>query len=164
MAAKVSQAGIRLAIEPGRALLDQAGCSVFTIQGLKTRYAQGQPYTIATVNGSSLSLSEQWFDSEYLPDPLLWPILPDTSPPAPTVVAANTCLESDMLSWRRILLPRPPRIGNRLIYPNTAGYQMDSNESTFHGRAVPVGAVVGSGRAQAGRGGIAVAHRPGDEG
>lgn len=127
--------GIGIAIEPGRALLDRAGSTVFRVQGAKTRYEHGQPYRLLTVGGSSLSLSEQWFDSEYLPDPLLWPARPGT--PTPTAVGAATCLESDMLSWRRIPLPRRAEPGDLIVYPNTAGYQMDSNESTFHELPIP---------------------------
>lgn len=129
---------IRLAIEPGRALLDRAGSTVFTVQGVKTRDVDGTAYDIVTVNGSSLSLSEQWFDSEYLPDPVLWPHRPRTDDElTPTCVGGATCLDDDMLSWRRIPLPRPARIGDLLIYPNTAGYQMDSNESSFHELPIP---------------------------
>lgn len=126
---------IRLAIEPGRALLDRAGSTVFRVQGAKTRTAHGYPYQLLTVDGTSLSLSEQWFDSEYLPDPALWPTRPGATTPAS--VGAATCLESDMLSWRRIPLPRAATIGDLLIYPNTAGYQMDSNESAFHQLPIP---------------------------
>ena len=126
---------LRLAIEPGRALLDRAGSTVFRVQGVKTRTAQSVPCQLLTVDGTSLSLSEQWFDSEYLPDPTLWPERPGAVTPAS--VGAASCLESDMLSWRRIPLPRPAVTGDLLIYPNTAGYQMDSNESAFHELPIP---------------------------
>ncbi|MFJ4652591.1 alanine racemase [Nocardia sp. NPDC088792] len=130
---------IRLAIEPGRALLDRAGSTVFTVQGVKTRDVGGTAYDIVTVNGSSLSLSEQWFDSEYLPDPVLWPRRPaaEGDEVTPTCVGGATCLDDDMLSRRRIPLPRAAKIGDLLIYPNTAGYQMDSNESRFHELPIP---------------------------
>ncbi|WP_378733987.1 alanine racemase [Nocardia brasiliensis] len=126
---------IRLAIEPGRALLANAGFTVFRVQGSKVRHANGEPYRLVTVDGTSLSLSEQWFDSEYLPDPLLWPTRPGTT--TPTSVGAATCLDSDMLSWRRVPLPRAAEVGDLLVYPNTAGYQMDSNESPFHDLPIP---------------------------
>jgi len=141
--------GIRLAVEPGRALLAHAGSTVFGVRGAKTRRAGavdaesggGLPYRLLTVDGTSLSLSEQWFGSEYLPDPLLWPRRPGTDSgagaPTPTSVGAASCLESDMLSWRRIPLPRPAEAGDLLVYPNTAGYQMDSNESGFHELPLP---------------------------
>ncbi len=135
LAGRLRDNAVRLAIEPGRALLAHAGCTVFRVQGSKTRHAHGKPYRLLTVDGTSLSLSEQWFDSEYLPDPLLWPARPGSV--TPTSVGAATCLDSDMLSWRRVPLPRPAEVGDLLIYPNTAGYQMDSNESAFHDLPIP---------------------------
>ncbi|MGY2056163.1 alanine racemase [Nocardia gipuzkoensis] len=135
LAGRLRDNAVRLAIEPGRALLAHAGCTVFRVQGSKTRHAHGKPYRLLTVDGTSLSLSEQWFDSEYLPDPLLWPARPGAV--TPTSVGAATCLDSDMLSWRRVPLPRPAEVGDLLIYPNTAGYQMDSNESAFHDLPIP---------------------------
>ncbi|MGF0317404.1 Y4yA family PLP-dependent enzyme [Nocardia fluminea] len=143
LAALLRDNGIRLAVEPGRALLDRAGSSVFRVQGVKTRIAQGTPYDILTVDGTSLSLSEQWFDSEYLPDPVLWPHSPGHR--TPTCVGATTCLESDLLSRRRIPLPRRARTGDLLVYPNTAGYQMDSNESPFHELPLPPKVVLRAG-------------------
>jgi diaminopimelate decarboxylase len=137
LSGKLSHAGIRLAIEPGRALLDGAGCTVFRVADTKTRLAHGHPYQLITVDGSSLSLSEQWFASEYLPDPVLWPRGMADDDVTPTCVGGATCLESDMLSWRRIPLARRARVGDLLVYPNTAGYQMDSNESEFHELPLP---------------------------
>ncbi|WP_024800199.1 diaminopimelate epimerase [Nocardia sp. BMG51109] len=135
LAERLRDNDVRLAVEPGRALLDRAGSTVFRVQGAKVRTAEGHPYQLLTVDGTSLSLSEQWFDSEYLPDPVLWPSRPGTLTPAS--VGAATCLESDMLSWRRIPLPRAAEPGDLLVYPNTAGYQMDSNESEFHQLPIP---------------------------
>ncbi|AUH39138.1 amino acid decarboxylase [Streptomyces sp. CMB-StM0423] len=135
----LADAGIRLILEPGRALLDRAGATVFRVQGAKER----DGYRIVTVDGTSLSLSEQWFGSEYLPDPQLIP--QDPAPAAgvfPASVGAATCLESDMLTWRKIPFPHPPRPGDLLLYPNTAGYQMDSNESRFHDLPLPPKVVV----------------------
>ncbi|MEU2252895.1 Y4yA family PLP-dependent enzyme [Nocardia xishanensis] len=140
LAERLRDNDIRLAVEPGRALLDRAGSTVFRVQGSKTRHADGQPYQLLTVDGTSLSLSEQWFDSEYLPDPVLWPERESArhpGEPTPTSVGAASCLESDMLSWRRVPLPRRAEQGDLLVYPNTAGYQMDSNESAFHELPIP---------------------------
>ncbi|MVU81660.1 hypothetical protein GPX89_31030 [Nocardia sp. ET3-3] len=132
---RLRTSGIRLSIEPGRALLDRVGCTVFRIQGVKVRLAHEIPYIILTVDGTSPSLSEQWFDSEYLPDPALWPPYPSTV--TPTCVGGSSCLETDMLSRRRIPLPRAAITDDLLIYPNTGGYQMDSNESRAHGLPLP---------------------------
>ncbi|MFD4945304.1 Y4yA family PLP-dependent enzyme [Streptomyces sp. NPDC058409] len=139
LARLLRDAGVLLLLEPGRALLNQAGATVFRVQGVKER----DGYQILTVDGTSLSLSEQWFNSEYLPDPILIPQDPDSPEGAfPASVGAATCLESDMLTWRKISFPRRPRTGDLLVYPNTAGYQMDSNESPFHDLALPPKVVV----------------------
>ncbi|MBB6419699.1 diaminopimelate decarboxylase [Streptomyces sp. AK010] len=137
----VRTAGVTLLVEPGRALLDQAGCTVFRVQGVKER----DGYDILTVDGSSLSLSEQWFESEFLPDPALVPTdradVADAGP-YPACVGAATCLESDMLTWRKIPFPVRPATGDLLVYLNTAGYQMDSNESPFHELPLPPKVVI----------------------
>lgn len=129
---------IQLLIEPGRALLDQAGFTAFRIQGLKDRESESG-YGIVTVDGMSFSLSEQWFNSEFLPDPVL--LAASRAEPAPRGYAAciggSSCLESDMLSWRKIHFPHKPRVNDFVVYINTAGYQMDSNESGFHDRPLP---------------------------
>ncbi|WP_405828423.1 hypothetical protein [Streptomyces sp. NBC_00105] len=139
LAALLRDAGVQLLLEPGRALLHQAGATVFRIQGVKDR----DGYRILTVDGTSLSLSEQWFNSEYLPDPFL--LAQDTVGPVgtfPASVGAATCLESDMLTWRKIPFRTAPRVGDLLVHPNTAGYQMDSDESPFHDLALPPKVVI----------------------
>ncbi|HLU73993.1 MAG TPA: Y4yA family PLP-dependent enzyme [Nonomuraea sp.] len=130
---------ISLLVEPGRALLDQAGCSVFRVQGVKDR----DGYGILTVDGTSLSLSEQWFGSEFLPDPVLVPGAREPVPgPYPACVGGASCLETDLLTWRKIPFPVRPAAGDLLVYVNTAGYQMDSNESPFHELPLPPKVVV----------------------
>lgn len=141
LAELLKETGVALLMEPGRALLDRAGATVFRIQGVKDR----DGYQLLTVDGTSLSLSEQWFNSEYLPDPHLLSQSDADAPaagPWPASIGAATCLESDMLTWRKIPFPRRPRAGDLLIYPNTAGYQMDSNESPFHDLALPPKVVI----------------------
>ncbi|MFI9202032.1 Y4yA family PLP-dependent enzyme [Streptomyces sp. NPDC053048] len=129
------EAGIALLAEPGRALLDRAGSTVFRVRGVKDR----DGYGVLTVDGTSLSLSEQWFNSEYLPDPvLLTPAGPAAGPAAyAACVGGASCLEGDMVTWRKVPFPARPAVGDLLVYPNTAGYQMDSNESPFHELPLP---------------------------
>ncbi|MFJ6940603.1 alanine racemase [Streptomyces sp. NPDC101132] len=152
LAAKAARHGIRFVVEPGRALLDQAGFTMYRVQQVDDRRGT-DGYAIVTVAGSSFSLSEQWFNSDYLPDPLLLPSETGAEAGAeaeaagadaafPACVAGSTCLESDMLTWRKIGFPRPVRRGDHLVYLNTAGYQMDSNESPFHDAALPLKAVI----------------------
>lgn len=133
LAGRLREAGVTLLLEPGRALLDRAGCTVFRVQGVKDRGGYG----IVTVDGSSLSLSEQWFNSEYLPDPVLLTAHEPQGEPYAACVGGATCLESDMVTWRKVRFPTRPAVGDLLVYPNTAGYQMDSNESPFHELPLP---------------------------
>ncbi|WP_020591734.1 alanine racemase [Kiloniella laminariae] len=140
---------LELMLEPGRALLDQSGVTLFSVQGVKERKPEASlqtpegSYGIITVDGTSFSLSEQWFDSEFLPDPrLLSPRISasenrEFSPLFRAAIGGVSCLDSDMLSWRKIAFPGKPEVGDLLCYLNTAGYQMDSNESEFHGLPLP---------------------------
>ena len=88
---------------------------------------------IIVTNGNINCLSEQWFASDYLIEPKL--IQKKPTKQKQTIyasVAGNLCLEQDMITWRKIKFTSIPRKGDLLIYFNTAGYQMDSNESEFH--------------------------------
>jgi diaminopimelate decarboxylase len=135
---------LQLMLEPGRALLDQAGFTVFAVQGVKDR----GDYGIATVNGTSFSISEQWFASEFLPDPELLIAAGEPSKllrtrmPYRACVGGASCLDSDMVTWRKVAFAQRPEPGDLLLYPNTAGYQMDSNESSFHELPLPPKLVV----------------------
>ena len=123
--------GIEIIIEPGRSLLSNCGISIYKVEYLKQIY--NGDYLVIT-NGNINCLSEQWFNSDYLIEPLL---LKKTNTkklkePIYASVAGNLCLEQDMLTWRKIKFDYIPENGDYLIYYNTAGYQMDSNESNFH--------------------------------
>lgn len=134
LAEALRQADVALYLEPGRALLDGAGLSLFPVQGYK-RIAE---YGMVTVAGLSMSLSEQWKNSEFLPDPVLVQ-MGDSRPQVPVMAAIGgaSCMEYDVLTWRKIRFPTQPRYGDLIAYPNTAGYQMDKNESEFHQLALP---------------------------
>jgi diaminopimelate decarboxylase len=134
---KCAQTGTRLFVEPGRALLDRCGFTVFPVQGFKKM----EDYGIVTVAGLSASVSEQWKGSEYLPEPILWPSA-ETGDPIDACVGGASCLEYDMLTWRKVPFPRAPHYGDLLVYPNAAGYQMDKNETEFHGLPLPARVVV----------------------
>jgi diaminopimelate decarboxylase len=147
LAAALVATGVRLLLEPGRALLDGAGFSVFGVRGFKRRGDHG----IVTVDGLSASVSEQWKNSEFLPDPVLWPARGAgagdgasdvTDEPVAACVGGSSCLEYDMLTWRKVPFRRPPRPGDLLVYPNTAGYQMDKNETEFHQLPLPARVVL----------------------
>lgn len=135
LAATLHDLGIAVWIEPGRALLAGAGITLFEVQDFKM---MEDSYGMTTVTGTSFSLSEQWFQSEFLPDPILVPAgRVQRGDPIRSAVAGSSCLDGDMVTWRKISFPRCPSPGDLICHLNTAGYQMDSNESPFHRVALP---------------------------
>lgn len=139
LASELAAADITLYLEPGRALLDGAGMTVFPVQGFKRSGEHG----IVTVGGLSMSISEQWKGSEYLPSPLLVQRGPARAQHVVhAAIGGASCMEYDVLTWRKIAFPAAPRHGDLIVYPNTAGYQMDKNESEFHQLALPPKIVV----------------------
>lgn len=121
---------IELWIEPGRSLLDQAGITLMRVKGVK-RTANGE--NIIEVEANINHLSEQWFNTEFLPDPIhIQREQDDQEDSFNASVGGNTCMEMDMITWRKIGFKHTPKSGDILVYVNTAGYQMDTNESEFH--------------------------------
>lgn len=122
---------IEIIIEPGRSLLSNCGITLFKVEYLKT-LSNGD--NIIVTDGNINALSEQWFNSDYLIEPCLYKKNYDNKLKKPILasVAGNLCLEQDMVTWRKIKFDYLPEPGDFLIYYNTAGYQMDSNESEFH--------------------------------
>jgi diaminopimelate decarboxylase len=114
-------------------LVDQAGLSMFRVRAIRNV----GDYLITTVEGQNFSLSEQWFNSEFLPDPLLISFHSSNAMPCLTSIAGCSCLDADMLTWRKIAFPDQPSPGDIVVNANTAGYQMDSNESSFHRLPIP---------------------------
>lgn len=126
---KLNEKGIEIIIEPGRSLLKNVGVSIYEVQYLKHL---SNDDNILVINGNINCLSEQWFNSDYLIEPKLIPKNSRQNSNILASVAGNLCLEQDMVTWRKIKFDTIPERGDLLVYYNTAGYQMDSNESNFH--------------------------------
>ena len=126
---KLNEKGIEIIIEPGRSLLKNVGVSIYEVQYLK-HLSNGD--NILVINGNINCLSEQWFNSDYLIEPKLISKNSRQNSNILASVAGNLCLEQDMVTWRKIKFDTIPERGDLLVYYNTAGYQMDSNESNFH--------------------------------
>lgn len=127
---KLNKMNIEIIIEPGRSLLKNVGISIYQVQYMKHLCNEDN---IIVTNGNINCLSEQWFNSDYLIEPKL--ISKDNCNCKTNIlasVAGNLCLEQDMITWRKIKFDFIPKKGDLLVYYNTAGYQMDSNESEFH--------------------------------
>jgi diaminopimelate decarboxylase len=125
---------IRLFLEPGRSLLDQCGITIMEVFGVREFRSNEN---IVIVNANINHLSEQWFNTDFLVDPILLTKATSQYKSFVAAIGGNLCLEMDMLSWRKIQFTQKPMKGDLLVYPNTAGYQMDSNESMFHQVPLP---------------------------
>jgi diaminopimelate decarboxylase len=125
-------------LQPGRALLDQCGLSLFAVIDVKDL---GGTRKAAVLDGMSFSLSETWFGSDFVPEPLV--LAQSTARratqrgPENIFLVGRSCLESDVIRQRRIGAPNGILRGDLVAFVNTAGYQMDSNESAFHQIPVP---------------------------
>lgn len=125
-----------LAMEPGRALADQAAITVVRVTRVKSLDAG--TYVIF-VEGSSFSACETWFASEFLVDPILVPAARPLSVSSPirAYLAGHSCLDEDVLSNRWLTFPVTPQAGDLLVFANTGGYQMDLLENEFHRHPMP---------------------------
>lgn len=126
---KLNERKIEIIIEPGRSLLKNVGISIFEVQYVKNLFNGDN---IIVTNSNINCLSEQWFNSDYLIEPKLIPRNNKSNNSIFASIAGNLCLEQDMITWRKIKFDTIPERGDLLVYYNTAGYQMDSNESEFH--------------------------------
>lgn len=139
LASRLREHKIKLLLEPGRALLDGAGMSVFPVLG----YKENADYGITSVAGLSMSISEQWKNSEFLLNPVLLQSNSNRPQrPVYSMIGGSSCMEYDVLTWRKVPFPTAPQFGDLIIYPNSAGYQMDKNESEFHQLPLPPKIVV----------------------
>jgi diaminopimelate decarboxylase len=106
-----------LDVEPGRALLDQCGLVVARV--LEVREDGDDTLVRLACNARDVALEEHGV--------LMDPILVPRRKPEPTGVylLGNLCLESDLITRRKVFLPAVPEPGDLLAFVNTAGYLMD---------------------------------------
>ncbi len=121
----LSENMIELMIEPGRSLLDQVGINITKIVYTK-RSLQGDLLIGLDMNRTNLLIGEQ----EMLVDPIL--ISKEEQEESATIgcyLLGNLCLESDLIFKHKIFFDTIPKVGDLLVFINTAGYFMDFNES-----------------------------------
>ncbi|MEW2399656.1 Y4yA family PLP-dependent enzyme [Streptomyces sp. NPDC046862] len=124
-----------LAVQPGRALVDQCGAVLARVLDVRPT-GSGDHLVRVGMNAGDMGLEEHGV----LVDPLLLPREggegkggegPDGGEgPVGVHLVGNLCLEADLITRRTVYLPRLPRAGDLLAFANTAGYAMD-----FHAHA-----------------------------
>lgn len=117
---------LHLYIEPGRALLNQAGITATKVNFVKNS-AEGEVVVGLDMNRSNLDSANQ----EMMIDPIVLPRSSSQIAPGSVGVyfVGNLCLESDFIYKHKTFLNRIPKKGDILVFVNTAAYNMDFAES-----------------------------------
>jgi len=117
---------LELWLEPGKALVDQAGLTVARVE-LVTEAADGSNLVLLDLSRDKVCPA----DSEVFVDPVLVPHPGRGSGggPAAVFLAGNLCLERDMITNRLVAFDRCPAPGDAVVFANTAAYHMDLSAS-----------------------------------
>lgn len=118
----LSESGITLYIEPGRALVEQVGITVGKV--LYTKQTEtNETLIVCDMNRSNLNAQ----DMEYMVDPII--ISRENRQEGSGFLSGNLCLPHDFLTRRKVYFRQMPDEGDLIVFPNTAGYLMDFSES-----------------------------------
>jgi diaminopimelate decarboxylase len=123
LGATLSELMIELYIEPGRAMLNQAGITVAKVSFVKES-ARGELLVGLDMNKTNLNSHEQ----EMMVDPII--ISKHKKPNNRGVYfVGNLCLESDFIYKHKTFPAFLPEKGDLVVFVNTAAYNMDFFES-----------------------------------
>ncbi|MGC9665388.1 hypothetical protein ACNTMW_02395 [Planosporangium sp. 12N6] len=118
---------MELWVEPGKALVDQAGVTLASVEFVK-QAADGSVLVNLDIGRDTVTPADQ----EVMLDPVV--VYRGRSHeyrdgPCGVYFAGNLCLERDMVSNHKTWLARLPLPGDLVVFANTAGYQMDLSAS-----------------------------------
>lgn len=132
VADQLRQRQLQLRCEPGRSLLDGCGLTVARVEFRKQ--VSGDWLIGLSMNHTQCRTSSD----DFLVDPILVPC-GDTSNddtaavgPIDGYLVGAYCTESELLSLRKLRFQNGVRIGDLVVFPNTAGYLMHFKESRSH--------------------------------
>ncbi|MFF0490552.1 alanine racemase [Nocardia sp. NPDC004068] len=111
---------LELWLEPGKALVDQAGITVATVEFVK-RAADGSVLVNLDIGRDTVTPADQ----EVMMDPVLVGEDGPDGGPVGVFLAGRLCLERDMISNHKVWFPRRPRPGDHVVFVNTAAYHTD---------------------------------------
>lgn len=130
VAAVLRENMIELWLEPGRALLDQAGITLARVNSIKTA-SSGEILVNLNMKRSDIG----YLDQEIFVDPILLDSASSGDQErVPVYLAGSLCLESDLIYRHLTYLPRLPKPGDILAFVNTAAYSMDFSASFTAGQ------------------------------
>lgn len=140
VAAAVRGRELELRCEPGRALLDGCGLTAARVE-FRKRGPDGDWLIGLDMNRTQCRSAAE----DHPVDPIVLPgpgSPPDGAPMTGYLVGAY-CIEREFLTWRRLRFPRGVRVGDIVVFPNTAGYFMHILESRAHQMPLARNVVVG---------------------
>lgn len=124
---------LQLRCEPGRSLLDGCGITAATVVQRKQRRDGTWLIGLAMNRTQCRSTAD-----DLLVDPLLLRTGSDSAGsgtetgPIEGYLVGAYCIERELLTWRRMRFPHGVRVGDTVVFPNTAGYHMHILESASH--------------------------------
>ena len=127
-AAHLGERGLRLHLEPGRALLDGCGLILARVAFVKKR-SDGVPLIGVEMNRTQCRTTSD----DILVDPILVPTSEAPRPsPAEGYLVGAYCIEDEIIIKRKMYFPDGVTEGDLIAIPNTAGYFMHILESASH--------------------------------
>ena len=135
---KLIDADIKLMIEPGKIVLDQAGISIFKILAMKKASTNDN---LILVDGNIFSISAKMF--EPMTDPLL--IKSDSRHNSDLInaqekfeafIVGNLCREDDFIMRRKVTFNQVPEEGDLICFFDTAAYRQDFEDARPHMHSV----------------------------
>ncbi|MCB9875683.1 MAG: Y4yA family PLP-dependent enzyme [Planctomycetaceae bacterium] len=134
LADAIRDRNVQLRCEPGRSILDGCGMTVARVH-FRKRHPSGDWFIGLAMNRTQCRTSSD----DFLVDPILIPanISEDNtdsegSDPKAGFLVGAYCTESELLTLRKLNFPRGVRVGDLVVFPNTAGYLMHFLESRSH--------------------------------
>ena len=129
---EISDRGLKLFFEPGRALLDNTGVTLARVV-FRKRDTAGSLLVGAAMNRTNL----RPFRAEFCCDPLLLTEDCRQHAPVSAFIVGNLCSESDLIFRRRIGFTCMPKPEDIVLFPNSAGYLAHFVEVGTHGDPLP---------------------------
>ncbi len=130
VASEITRRGLQLRCEPGRSLLDGCGMTVARVEYRK-RHPDGYWLIGLSMNRTQCRTSTD----DFLIDPLLVPADVNAQERTAAIqgyLVGAYCTESELISLQRLRFDRGVAVGDLIVFPNTAGYQMHFMESRSH--------------------------------
>jgi diaminopimelate decarboxylase len=116
---------VHLEVEPGRAILDQAGISIGRVMGSKEN-ARGEILISLEMNHSNLRSNEQ----KLLTQPLCIPRTKREPDSRGIYLVGNLCIPNDLIQYQKVYPGVRVERGDLFVFMNTAPYLMDFVESS----------------------------------